>query len=55
MNVEIGSYSYYGSDVANHFMSPVQQMRWMLSKNVSANLTMKMVTTSPGLPEVSIF
>jgi hypothetical protein len=54
MNVEIGSYNYYGSDVANN-LSPLQQMRWILSKNVNVNLTMKMVTTSPGLPEVSIF
>ena len=55
MNVEIGSYNYYGSDLANHFISPVQQMRWMLSKNVNVNLTMGMVTISPGLLEVSIF
>jgi hypothetical protein len=41
--------------VANHCMSPVQQVRWMLSKNVNMNLTMKMVTASPGLPEESIF
>jgi hypothetical protein len=54
MKVEIESYNYYGSDLANHFMSPVQQMRWMLYKNVNVNLTMKMVTTS-SLPEVSIF
>jgi len=32
MNVDIEFCNYYGSDVANHFLSPVQQMRWMLSK-----------------------
>jgi hypothetical protein len=55
MNVDISSFNYYSSDVANHCMSPVQQVRCMLSKNVNVNLTMKMVTASPGLPEESIF
>jgi hypothetical protein len=33
MNVEIGLHNYYGSDLANHSMSPVQQMRQVLPKS----------------------
>lgn len=55
MNVEIRSYNYYSSDVANDWMSPVHLMRWMLSKTVRVNLTMKMVTICTCLLEVSIF